>query len=289
MIGWTELIGRFISFMVEKLAGKQIDLTMDDRRKAARQFFSLYHSVTDLETLTRELVIELREVSQLSDPAVTKQWLRDVAFTVDETSQRFLESTQGLRRVLEIFDPVLAITLSGLEASKFSFLLEAAVGFSAAGDNESQEIEYTYPGEKVGQRSLAQSYQWHFFHPFDPTKQVEWPEGALLDFIEPTAIESDQIRLKDPDSLLRLAALLEKHLQSLSDARTALGDFLRQRFSLEDLLARQMPVAKFDGLHAMHRMSDAACTAHIRWFAGQPVRRFQRPERDDSKKQSSSD
>src|SRR6266481_1741235 len=116
MIGWINLLGRMVVFVVEKLATKKIDLLLDERRKAARQFLRLYHALADLEILTAELIVELRAMVDENDSGVSKEWLTNVATAVDETSQRFLEATLGLHDVLEIFDPALAATVSGLEA-----------------------------------------------------------------------------------------------------------------------------------------------------------------------------
>jgi hypothetical protein len=69
-------------------------------------------------------------------------------------------------------------------------------------------------------------------------------------------VESDRAVLRDPSSVLQMASLLEKHLESLSAARESLATFLRERFNIEDLLSVRKPVSKFDRIHTMHRMSD---------------------------------
>src|SRR5690242_9244041 len=126
MVAWVGMFGRIIRFMLEKIASRRIELTLDDRRKAVRQFLTLYYAVTDLELLAKELMAELRDMIELKDPTIASEWLRNISLAVDETSQRFLEATQGLRAILEIFDPVLALTLSDMEANKLSFLLLAS-------------------------------------------------------------------------------------------------------------------------------------------------------------------
>jgi hypothetical protein len=80
----------------------------------------------------------------------------------------------------------------------------------------------------------------------------------------------------------RLADLLEKHVQSLSSAREGLAALLRQNFKMEDLLAVQAPVTRFDRMHASRRMSDAAHVSYIRFFAGKPVRRIRTPRRSET-------
>lgn len=284
MITWGELICRFLGFMVEKVTGKEIELTMDNRRKAAKQFLNLYHTVTELEVLSKELVIEVRYMSREDEATTVTEWLRNISYAVDETSQRFLESTQGLRTVLQIYDPALAETVSDLEANKFSFLLEAANGFKVLNEKESREIEYTYPTKDVSRDSLLRSYQWYLSHPLDGVGQTEWPEDVLLNFVVLDDVKSERVKLDDPDAMLRFATLLEHHVQSLTVARESLAELIRQRFSLEDLLALKAPVRNFDRIHAMHRMSDAVSVPYLRFFAGQPVRKFPPPSKPDKEK-----
>jgi len=105
---------------------------------------------------------------------------------------------------------------------------------------------------------------------------MEWPDDVLLSFMD-GEVESDRAVLRDPSSVLQMASLLEKHLESLSAARESLASFLRERFNFEDLLSVRKPVSKFDRIHTMHRMSDAVGVSYLRWFAGKPVRKFPKP------------
>jgi hypothetical protein len=279
VVGWIEYIGRFINFAVQKITSNKIDLSMDYRRRAARQFLTLYHAVADLEVLSQELTIELRAMTQEQDPSVSREWLRKTSDTVDETSQRFLEATHGLFETLKIFDPVLASTVSGLEAGKFSFLLVAVHGFERLGD-DNELIQYTQPSDQANSIDLAQNYKWYAEND-SCTGQIEWPEGVALSFIDTDDTKSDRLDLRDPVSLTRLADLIERHIQSLSAARESLAKFLRENFKFEDVLALQRPIPRFDRTHVMHRMSDSVGIPHMRMFAGKPTRKF--PSSRDNK------
>ena len=277
MVGWIEYIGRILSFTIEKVAGKKIDLTLDDRRKAARKFLCLYYAVSDLEILSKEVAVELRAIIQEKDPTLSREWFRDISAAIDETSQRFLEATQGLLEILRIFDPVLADTVSSLEAHKFSFLLIAARGFETVGDkNESTEIEYTRPSDQLSSLDLMENYNWYAAQrPLDHSKTIEWPSGVMLSFVaDETDIRNERLNLRDAESMNRLADLLEHHLKSLSEARESLTKFLRENFTIDDLLAFQRPASQLDRIHAMYRMSDAVAIPYVRWFAGKPPRKF---------------
>ena len=283
MVGWIEYLGRLITFVIEKVTGKKIDISLDDRRRAARKFMSLYHAISDLEVLSKEVAVELRVMVQESNATVSRDWFRDISLAVDETSQRFLEATQGLRKVLEIFDPVLAATVSGLEADKFSFLLVAARGFEAVGDEKvSVELEYTRPSDQLSSLDWAKNYDWCAAHyPLDYSNSIEWPTGVALSFVDESEISNERLSLTDPGSMNRLADFLDLHLQALVTARATLGNFLRERFTIDDLLAVQQPSSELDRIHAMYRMSDAVGIPYVRWFAGKAPRKFQTRDRKE--------
>lgn len=281
MVGWTGVIGKTINFVLEKIAGKKLDLLLDDCRKAARQFCQLYLAVSDLEVLCKELIVELREMATANDPTVSAEWLRDVSMAIDETSERFLEATQGLTEVLEIFDPVLAQTVSGLEANKFSFPLIAANGFEPQIANDQiQAVKYPSPRTQLDELDFAGTYQWHADHrQLDYSRPIEWPNDVLINFLDESHLEEGRLTLAEPESMNRLADLVEKHNAFLSAAREGLALFLRQNFKMEDLLALQVPMTRFDRIHAMHRMSDAVRISYLRFFAGKPVRSIRAPRK----------
>jgi hypothetical protein len=284
MVGWTGVIGKIINFVLEKIAGKKLDLLLDDRRRAARQLYQLYLALSDLEVLCQELIVELREMTKVSDPEVSAEWLRDISIAIDETSERFLEATQGLTGVLSIFDPVLAQAVSGLEANKFSFLLVAANGFEPQLENgQIRAVKYTSPGSREDELDLASTYQWYADHqPIDYSRPVEWPNDVLMNFAEEGGLEEGRLTLVEPESLKQLADLIKKHVKSLSAARDGLASFFRQNFKIEDLLAVQEPITKFDRIHSMNRMSDAVHVSYLRYFAGKPIRKIRPPQTSET-------
>jgi hypothetical protein len=273
MIGWTELLGRMIAFIVEKVADKQIDLFLDDRRRAARQFLRLYHALCDLELLSKELVVELRAMAQSNDPEVSAEWIRNISDSAAEISQRFLEATSGLRDVLRIFDPILASTVSDLEAHKFSFLIIAARGLEPVDcDEEVAALRFTQPSDRLTSMDLTENYNWYAEnYPLDSTRSLEWPSWVTWGIANPEDIREGVLELGDPDSLRRLADLLECHLRTLTSAREGLAALVRDEFKIEDFLAVQESKTQFDRLHAMKRTSNALAIRHVRWLSDAPT------------------
>ncbi len=282
MIGWLGFLAKMLTFTLEKITGKVIDLQMDDRRRAARRFMAVYHVLSDLEVLAKEVIVELKYIVATNDPSIQRDWLREISVAVDETSQRFLEATLGLGEVLRIFDSVLASTVSALEAGKFSFLILAAHGFELEGkDANSEGIKYTYPKPDLESLDLQQYYRWYEEHyPLDATDSLEWPEWVICGYVQEDDVCEDRVVLREPKSADRLLSLLTEHLAKIGVAREQLGEFLRKHFTSQDLLAMRSPVQQFDRLHVMYRMSDAVGTTYTRFFASRPARRIQMQQDD---------
>lgn len=144
MILWLGVIGGMIKFMAEKLAGKRIDLALDQKRKAGRTFVRLHEILERLGELSKELS---KDIDQSTiDGRDREAWL----FNLDEEmmlSNEFLHLADGLHEVLRIFDPNLSVALNGLVYYKFSMLVLASESFRRPSqtDNPSIMIEYIYP------------------------------------------------------------------------------------------------------------------------------------------------
>ena len=239
MIGWLGFLGKMLTFTIEKIAGEKIVLHMDDRRRSARKFMNLYHALNDLEVLTKKIINELKNIVDTNDPVVQRDWLDSISMAVDETSKRFIETTLGLKEILNIFDPVLASTVSCLEVHKFSFLILASQGFELElKDSNCENIRYSYPKRDLESLDLEQYYRWYEEHyPLDATNSIEWPEWVVFGYVTEDDVREDRVVLRNSDSADRLVFLLTDHLDKIVIAREQLGEFLRKNFTIHDLLA----------------------------------------------------
>ena len=239
MLGWLGFLAKMLTFTVEKITGKAIELKMDDRRRAARRLMGLYHALLDLEVLTQEISLELKQVVGVEDPAIQAKWVHDVSIAVGETSQRFLEATLGLKEILQIFDPVLASTVSDLEASKFSSLMLAAQGFEPEGKSPNYDgIKYSFPKIELETLDLDQYYLWYKEHyPLDSRTSGSWPNWVIFGYVEESDVREDRVLLTDGHSAGRLISMLTRHLVRIAAARKQLAEFLSKHFTFQDLLA----------------------------------------------------
>jgi hypothetical protein len=60
MLTWVGFIGRLLDLLLTKVAGKQIDLALDEGKRALRLFVDLYDSVDDIVALTGTFLTRLQ-------------------------------------------------------------------------------------------------------------------------------------------------------------------------------------------------------------------------------------
>ncbi|HMJ54624.1 MAG TPA: hypothetical protein VK540_21230 [Polyangiaceae bacterium] len=271
MVGWFGLVSKLLDFTLDKLVGKKLELAMDDKRKAARVFLGMYHALRDLEVLSMEILSEIEVMIREDDPSVSAEWLRNVSLALEGRSELFLDSSYGIRDVLSVIDPALANAVAELEAGKSSFLIMASHGIEPEfEENMVTAVKYTYPKAGVDDFDLEAHYKWYAEHyPLSNSSPVNWPSWALHGFIQRDEVCEDRLVLRDPHSMQRFAALVQHQLRSLSATRDALGAFISERFTLEDLLAVGKVVSAYDPVHSTVRMSEATSIAPGRWRTGQ--------------------
>lgn len=104
---------------------------------------------------------------------------------------------------------------------------------------------------------------------------MDWPDDVLWSFVNASYdLDSDKLVLNEPESMLRFADMLDRHVRVFSEARKGLAVFLRERFTVDDLLAVRKPSLRDDRIHSMFRTSDSVRVSYLRWFGEKPVRRF---------------
>src|SRR5215510_1671494 len=115
MLTWQGLIGKMVDFMVGKLAGKKLDLFLDEKKKACKVFVKLYFAMEQLEEITSELLANLEPIAKGEQTQLSPSFsLAEMSVRIDNNSQNFLEAVDQLSSVLEIYDPILSSALGQL-------------------------------------------------------------------------------------------------------------------------------------------------------------------------------
>lgn len=241
MLWWQAVIGKMVGFMSSKLAGKWVDLTLDQKKRACKAFVKLYFAMENLEEITSELLKHLEEIQEGAEIHVSGASLFYISDMVHTNTQVFLDSVRDLGNVIELFDPVLSAELVQLSDYKASFLMSASETFNVDMDesNGSISIRYEKPVEKFLTIDFSDVYEWlkKRENLYDVRDVFEWPQEFVVRyFIEEGDIESRTIRIDNKDDVMKFYDVLKQHTAILADGTERLRALIIGKFSPEDIL-----------------------------------------------------
>src|SRR5262249_12169042 len=111
MIFWVGFIGKLVDLILTKVIGKQVDLKLDERKRAARAFVRLHEAIAQLENAAWEFLALAEPVVEGRRSYLWKSPLRKLAGEADDASRDFGDALAGLLRVIGIYDSALAFLL----------------------------------------------------------------------------------------------------------------------------------------------------------------------------------
>jgi hypothetical protein len=247
MITGAAFIGKLIEFLATKLLGKRLDLALDDKKRACRAFIDLYESISKLELITGTIVSKLELIVQNKKDRIYSRWLEELSPQVDATSVDVLRSIDSLGPVVSLFDPDLAALFSRLVEGKkgmffyvpsvsvrsFRFEIKWKESTPPARSKSLEAIKYTKLSREVTLDDLEGAYAG--IKKLAGIPKVKWPRDVLSALIQDNLTE-DYINPTDKTKIKELYDALRTHREVLIQAREKLGEFVKNRFSIEDLL-----------------------------------------------------
>jgi hypothetical protein len=241
MLIWQGVIGKMVGFMSTKLAGKWVDLKLDEKKRAARTFVKLYFAMEQLEEITTNIVKVLGEAEKGTQIDIHGGSLLYLSKEVDANTVMFLDSVADLGKVIELYDPVLAAELVQLSTYKASFLIHASETFRVESDPVDDDISITYakPAVKFLVIDFDKIYEWlrRRDHLYDVTDVFEWPENFVVRYcIEEGDLETRVVRINDIPGIIKFRGMLEEHSTALSEGRERLRSLIGNHFKPEDIL-----------------------------------------------------
>jgi hypothetical protein len=236
MVPGGGLLGKLVEFAVERIAGKNIDLLLDDKKKACRAFVELHSCIERLDEITGDF-IESIELEAGTDHFVIITRLRLLSNSIELLSNRFFELGNELGEAIKLYDSDLARAVGHLYFSKFSILLLASEGIKTEESANEALIEYVRPSSRILTIDMDA-----YFRKFQELKDqisaedLEWPTGMLIGVDFEGTFEEVTIKVSDFDSRREFAAILRNHRHILSTARMKLREFIKSNFDVSDIV-----------------------------------------------------
>jgi hypothetical protein len=169
MLTGLGIIGKLIEILATKLIGRKIDLVLDDRKRVCRAFTELYYCVDRLEEIStiflNRIDLFLNETAEKpmdGNAYLVINELHNQSNSIESISRRFLEIGSEVRWAVEIFDPVLAVTIDQLYRFKYSLLyfLSDSIKIKDNDGKKLQLLAYQEPSSKILEIDMESYYDW---------------------------------------------------------------------------------------------------------------------------------
>lgn len=241
MLTGQGLIGKLVELLATKLLSREIDLALDDRKRACRSLVELYFCIDGLEDVTARFIEELQGVEDQTSGWRAINGMALYGRTLDSLSQRFLNAGAELYQTLTIIDPPLADALGPLYGFKHSFLLfmSDSIQVKDKDGERNRVLCYREPTERILGIDASSYYEWVKDHPLRTLSHdvhLEWPNNMLVGFEFREDFPSVEIEVSDPQAIAQFRSILEKHGEALGVAREKLRELLSKNFKVEEIL-----------------------------------------------------
>ena len=263
MVGWLGLCAKVVEFVVSKATGHAIDLSLDEKRRAARALIRFYETLEESSVLLKELLKVFDEAVEKKKPIFFSRDLVPFENRITELTEDVARQYNKLIDAIGFFNPQLArllqsvgsfkvtwFTVFGLLLRKARFAIEfdglhpfKKVSFSTFRDEvaninlddiiEAQQLALSVPTKGLRGPIPVGKHKYVFVMK-EPNKLVE-ALSLLLVEDEFTASDFKKVRYLR-DRLQNQAKLLEKVLPKLQE-------FIRANFTMSDVLGyRKRPI-----------------------------------------------
>lgn len=242
MLSGQGIVGKLVELLLSKIAGKKLDLLLDDRRRVCRTFAEFYFCLARLEDISTSLLTPLRDAVSSRDPSPFVREFATVAPSLDALSQRFLDVGEQLEWVVELYDETLSRALSHLYYHKFSLLvlLSHSIELKRAAGGGTTELTYLCPSSDLLSIDMDKYYEWvkeNSDRDYVEPSEIDWPVRLLETIGYDDAFTRTNLCLNDHSELKKFAIVLETHSRILSQAKEKLRLFLVTNFKIDEVFA----------------------------------------------------
>ena len=233
MLTAESVIGKVVSFIVDKTLGKLVAMPFDKRRKACRSLTKLYYCVQALDDVTENFLQTLDDFLESGNAYAVVNGLNNHAYKVELATNMFIDLGYELYGGLEIIDPALAECCHTLYVWKFDFLrfMSNAIHWDRS----------TSPAKIIVKRPIGKMESVDMDSMYDLTKNAllagekyYWPSSALDEFR--SDFEDISIGFEDEEAATQLREMIVRQNTTLKEAKERLRNLIKESFSIEEVL-----------------------------------------------------
>ena len=227
------IVGKVVSFIVDKTLGKLVALPFDKRRKACRSLTKLYYCVQCLDDVTENFLqtIDSFQVSGNADAVVND--LNNHAHEVELATNMFIDLGYELHGGLELIDPALAQCCHALYVGKFDFLSFMSNAIHWDRSTTRPKIVVKRPLGKMESVDMETMYDLTS-KALQAGEKYYWPSTAFDDFTKD--FEEISIGFEDEEAAAQLREMIVRQNTALKEAKERLRNLIKESFLIEEVL-----------------------------------------------------
>jgi hypothetical protein len=256
MLTLTGLIGKIVELILSKVIGRQIDLALDEKRRAARAFVRFHESLNRLTSVLDEFLKYTQSFLEERNFHLRFSLIESHFERAKSASKEFLESLDQLGSILFLYDPTLGAMLSRISRIKgpminnvYAFFVDSKNGWDAKPAFSYRKVEEYFcslelalPNDKIIEHDWEQWYksaEQGVRVQGNTRGEVRAIEDSMTAFTEFMRENFETIHIEPTDvaKLSRLHSMLKEHRRLLCDSTEGLRKFIGDNFSISDVLS----------------------------------------------------
>lgn len=258
MTGAAGFVATLAEFIVRKMLDRKIELALDEKKQAARAFLDLYESLSCLERALTDFEHQIHNVVCGNADRLYAVPVQECLRGIQDGTNLFIKSLRRLEHVIEIFDPSLGDMLFGIRDFKIRsfgaldvptelelkliwgnpesvFVIEVHEASTGIGADLSKLLGQIYDRAPFFEKKFQEERNSLFQKKARGSIVSEDTRFLRSEFLR-QPISTREIPSNDKEQLKDLLVNVRDHISSLSSSRNYLAEFIRHKFSLEDLL-----------------------------------------------------
>ncbi|HHL73100.1 MAG TPA: hypothetical protein ENJ29_11380 [Bacteroidetes bacterium] len=254
MITWTGFLGNLIAFITNQLENTTATMTAEDKKHAGSTFLQLHEAILQLEVTSDEIMAKTEALIKGEKTRLYSHWLKGMYEKVDTSSRNFIDALDSLGAFLYKHDPALALLFMKIQNAHSRTLLKPSDSFFEEcmrfkiewkTSRSMRSISYTTPKKSLEQLDFKKQYEWVCYSReyYRKSTNKEWPlqfnslsAGDILATLVKDEYIEDTIEPRDTRKIITVFKSLNNSLQQFEKSRRQLCRFVKNNFTIEDLL-----------------------------------------------------
>lgn len=247
MLSAAGLLGKIAAFLAQDFAKRKLARDSDKRGQACEAFTRLYYLLVDLEAITDYVREGAHTAVKESHPDHIAYYIRDSLRRIKQTSNDYIETFTELAEPLEIFAPDVADALTSVTAWKFNILWEVSKAYLVESEHNGAtvvKLRYLKPDDRLLEIDIAAYVERVATGAAKlRAEQFEWPETLLYRGDIKSAFKEVELDFLSIEDVQHFAELLDRHAEILRTGKTALKEYIRKTFTLEEVLFERKSIS----------------------------------------------